>query len=131
AGGSSGRQALQVLGQCGQNAALTTAHGLKTTALGAVALTSTGSCPSNVTLAGPVTNGGALTSDAGSGGSRFLEGNLTNSRVLGINQTATFDSSGTTLTNRGQILLPSGSSLSVRSGASATNASTGQISAGV
>ena len=130
-GGSSGSQTLQVLGQCGQNAALRTAHGLKTTALGAVALTSTGSCPSNVTLAGPITNGGALTTDAGSGGGRFLQGNLTNSRVLSINQSATFGSSGTTLTNQGQILLPSGSSLFVRSGASATNAKTGQIVAGV
>ncbi len=129
-GGTSGKQTLEVNGQCGTSAVLTTTAGLTTTAFGAVTLGDV-SCGPSVTIAGPIANGGTLTSAVGDGeGSRYLDGSLTNTGTLAIAYSASFDSSKAVLTNDGALTIANGARLTLESESSAVNGTGGSIAGG-
>jgi hypothetical protein len=129
-GGTSGKQTLEVNGQCGTNAVLTTTSGLTTHADGAVSLGAV-SCGASATLAGPVANGGTLTSAVGDGeGSRYLNGSLTNTGTLAIAYNASFEASKAVLTNDGALTIANGTHLTLENESSAVNGAGGSIAGG-
>jgi hypothetical protein len=129
-GGSSGKQTLEVNGQCGTNAVLTTTSGLTTDAEGAVSLGAV-SCGVSATLVGPVANGGTLTSALGDGeGSRYLDGSLTNTGTLAIAYNTSFDATKAVLTNDGALTIANGTHLTLENESSAVNGSGGSIAGG-
>ena len=75
-----------------------------------------GSEPALLEWSGTITNTGTLTSNFGSaGGSRTLNGNLTNSKAVNINANTTLGS-GSQLTNNGTLTLSAGKTLSLQGG---------------
>ncbi|HEY4812126.1 MAG TPA: hypothetical protein VIH71_13815, partial [Solirubrobacteraceae bacterium] len=129
-GGSSGTQTLAVESNCSGTASLGSTGGLDVGAHGALTLTNSGLCANGVTVGGPVTNAGTITSASGtSGGGRNLEGNLTNTGTLAIDANASFNGSKATLTNEGAVDLGSGLELYVAGGDTFSNGGGGSISA--
>jgi hypothetical protein len=128
-GGSSGTQTLAVGSSCSLNAILTTTAGISNGAQGAIVLTNGEGCGDNVTVNGPITNAGTLTSEPASGGSRSLLGNLTNTGTLAINTNTADNGASTTWTNEGTIDLATGKELAVSSKNSLTNGTGGTIAA--
>src|SRR5271165_2583162 len=112
-GGSSGTQTLIVGSTCSLNAVLTTSAGLALEAHGALTLTNGDGCGNNATLAGPITNGGTLTSEPAHGGLRTVQGNLTNTGTIAINQPTSYNGASSTLENKGSIDLAEGEQLAV------------------
>ncbi|HXB65228.1 MAG TPA: Ig-like domain repeat protein, partial [Solirubrobacteraceae bacterium] len=88
--------------------------------------TCTESEPAQLEWSGTLTNTGTLTSAAGAaGGSRTLNGNLTNSHALNINASTSLGS-GSQLTNNGTLTLGAGKTLSLQ-GAAFTQESAGDL----
>jgi alpha-tubulin suppressor-like RCC1 family protein len=101
-GESAGSQKLSLESTCGYgNAELDTTEGLSVTSSGVLALTSTG-CGYSVTLGGPITNAGTITAEPGSGGGRYITGNVTNTGTVGV-------ADGVVLTVAGGAVLTNGS----------------------
>jgi fibronectin-binding autotransporter adhesin len=126
-GGSSGTQTLSVGSTCSFNAVLTTS-GLLIGAQGALSMTNADGCASNVTVSGPVTNAGTITTVKAIGGQRNLQGNLTNKGTLAINGTTpAFNGSKFLLSNEGAINLAEGAQLSVSNASAVTNATGGKV----
>lgn len=86
-GAASGTQTLSIGSTCSVNAALTTTAGIVNGAQGAIELTNGDGCANNVTVTGPITNAGALLSEPAHGGSRRLEGSITNTGAWRSTQT--------------------------------------------
>jgi hypothetical protein len=129
-GGSSGTQTLAVESNCSGSASLDSTEGIGVGAKGAVTLTNGGLCANGVTLGGPVTNAGTITTTAGtSGGARNLEGNLTNTGTLAIETTTAFGGSKATLTNEGAVDLAAGVELFVPNSGTFANGAGGSIAA--
>jgi hypothetical protein len=128
-GGTSGTQTLAVGSSCSVNAVLSTTGGTSIGPLGAMTLTDGELCASAATLTGPVVNAGTIRTEAGSGGARSLQGNLTNGGTIAVNANTAYNGSGTTLTNQGAISPAGGVQLTVSNGSSVTNGSGGKISA--
>ncbi|HXA53283.1 MAG TPA: hypothetical protein VNV37_00255, partial [Solirubrobacteraceae bacterium] len=129
-GGSSGTQTLAVESSCSASASLGTTAGLDIGAQGAVTLTNGGICANGVTLGGPVTNAGTITTEPGTGGgARNLQGNLTNKGTLAVDANTSFNGSKATLTDEGAVNLAEGLELYIASGASFTNGAGGSIAA--
>jgi hypothetical protein len=126
-GGSSGTQTLSVGSTCSVNTVLTTS-GLVIGAQGALSMTNADGCADNVTLVGPVSNAGTITTVKANGGQRNLQGNLTNKGTIAINGTTpAFNGSKALLTNEGTINLAEATQLSVSNSGSVTNAAGGKI----
>ncbi len=102
-GGTSGTQTLAVGSSCSVNAVLTTTAGISNGAQGAITLTNGDGCGDSVTVIGPITNAGTITSEPAHGGARSLQGNLTNTGTLAINANTAFNGTSTLLTNEGAI----------------------------
>ena len=129
-GGSSGTQTLVVESNCSGAASLGSSEGIAVGAQGAVTLSNGGLCANTVTLGGPVTNAGTITTAAGTnGGARNLEGNLTNTGKLAVETTTAFGASKATLTNEGAVDLAAGVELFVPNSGTFANGAGGSISA--
>jgi hypothetical protein len=126
-GGTSGTQTLLVGSSCSVNAILATTAGLGVGAHGAVTLTNGDGCGDSVTLTGPVTNAGTITSEPASGGARSLQGNITSTGTLAINTNTSFNGSSTTLTNEGPLDVAAGEELAVSSKNTFVNGTGGSI----
>jgi hypothetical protein len=126
-GGTSGTQTLAVGSSCSLNAVFTTTAGLTTDAQGVVTLTNGDGCGDNVTLAGPITNGGLLSSEPEHGGSRSIQGAVTNTGTVAINATTAYNGTSTLFTNKGAIDIATERELTVPSKNSLTNGTAGSI----
>ncbi len=97
---------------------------------GTLILTNGDGCGNNATLVvsngGTLTNSGAIQSLPANGGQRTLQGNLTNTGTVTINQPTGYSG---TLLNQGTITLADGVGLTVTGTSSVTNTSTGKINA--
>ncbi len=91
-------------------------------------MTNGDSAANAVTLVGPITNAGTLTSELDNGGNRTIEGNLTNTGTLQIN-TNTEDIGKATLTNEGTVNLATEKSLHLSSKTAFVNGAGGKIAA--
>jgi hypothetical protein len=83
-GGGEGTQTLTLSSTCAQAATLATSEGIKIGTHGSITLTDGESCPNGATLSGPVNNAGTLTVLTGHGGSRTVDGDVTNAHVLAL-----------------------------------------------
>jgi hypothetical protein len=128
-GGTSGTQTLAVGSSVSLNAILTTTAGITNGAHGSITLTNGDSAATSVTLVGPITNSGTITTEPAHGGQRTLEGNLTNTGTLAINVNTSYDGASTVLSNEGAINVAEGKALSVFDKSSITNGTGGKIAA--
>ncbi len=126
-GGASGTQTLAVGSSCSHHAVLTTTAGLTVGTQGAVTLTNGDGCGNNVTLVGPVSNAGTLTTLAPSGGARRIEGSLNNTGTLQVNVSLAYAGAKTTLTNEGSINVAEGKTMTLSEESSLSNATGGSI----
>ena len=83
-GGASGTQTLNIASSCSENASVATSYGITNGWQGAIAMTNSESCAKNVSLAGGLVNNGKLYVEDPSGGTRSLEGDLTNSGTVSL-----------------------------------------------
>lgn len=126
-GGTSGTQTLLVGSSCSLGAVLATTGGITSGARGAITLTNGESCATSVTVTGPISNAGTLSTLAPIGGARTLQGNLTNTGQLAIDANTAYNDASALLTNEGAIDMAEGRQLTVEDGASVTNGSGGKI----
>jgi hypothetical protein len=127
-GGSSGTQTLVVSGSDSLNATLTATSGITITAAGAARLTNGEAEANSVTLVGPITNAGTITTETGvGGGARTFQGNLKNTGTLAINTATTFNGASAMLTNEGALNVAEGKTFAVSNKASFTNGTGGKI----
>ena len=126
-GGSANTQTLVVASTNPANAVFTTTAGISNGAHGAITLTNAETAANNVTVVGPVSNAGTISSEAAHGGQRNLQGALTNTGTLAINTTTSFNASKAALTNEGTIDLATGTPLVVSNEGSFTNGAGGKI----
>ena len=102
------------------------------TSAGTITLTSTEASANQAALivsAGTLSNSGSINVEAGVGGPRFLEGNLTNTGTIAINATTKYDAKAVALTNQGALNLATGTQLLVTNESSVTNGTGGSIAA--
>ncbi len=123
-------QSLAIQSTCSENAVVTA--GASFTNAGSITLTNGDGCGDSATLAttaGTLTNSGKLFTQPANGGSRTLQGNLTNTGTMTINANTGYPTSGATLNNEGTISILSGVTFSVPGSAAATvtNGSKGLI----
>jgi hypothetical protein len=128
-GGTSGTQTLVVGSSCSVNAVLTTTEGISNGAQGAITLTNGDGCGDSVTLIGPITSAGTITSEPAHGGTRSLQGNLTNTGTLAINANTSFNGTSAALINEGAIDVAEAVQLTVSGKNSLANRTGGSISA--
>jgi hypothetical protein len=126
-GGESGRQTLSVGSTCSFNAVLTTTTGLTTDADDAVVMTNGDSCGNSVTLSGPLTNGGTLTVEPANGGSRNLQGSVTNTGTVAANANTSYNGASAVFTNKGALDVAAGKEFIVSGKNSFTNGTGGSI----
>ena len=126
-GGSANTQTLIVASTNSAHAVLTTTAGITNGAHGAITLTNAETNGNNVTVVGPVSNAGLISSEAAHGGQRNLQGGLTNTGTLAINTTTSFNNNKAALTNEGTINLATGVALVVSNEGSFANITGGKI----
>jgi hypothetical protein len=126
-GASSGTQTLQIASTNSVNAFFATTAGISTGAHGVITLTNSETSGTNVTVAGPISNGGAIDVEKAHGGARTNEGNLTNTGTLAINQPTSFNAKAAVLTNEGALNVASGVQLVASNSSSPTNGAGGSI----
>ncbi len=126
-GGSSGTQTLDVGSSSTLNAVLTTTSGIGVTTAGVIAITNGDGSGNNVTVVSPITNAGTIASEPANGGTRTLQGNITNTGTLAINTNTSYNGASTALTNTGRLNVAEGKKLSVSAKNSVTNGAGGQI----
>lgn len=129
-GAASGTQTLQVGSSCSVNAVLKATNGTTVGSQGVLVMTNGDGCGNNVTLVGSIANSGTITSVKPHGGSRSLQGNLTNKGTLAIETPTSFNGGTTILLNEGQVNVSNGVSLSVTSTNSVNNGAGGKIAGG-
>jgi fibronectin-binding autotransporter adhesin len=130
AGSISVGQSLSVESTCGENALATAAEGF--TNAGTITLTNGDGCGNNATLAvsaGTLTNSGKIAVELDHGGSRTLQGNLTNTSTgtIAIKASTAYNVAGELLTNEGAINISEGTQLTVSGPSSVTNDAGGNI----
>jgi fibronectin-binding autotransporter adhesin len=128
-GGAEHTQTLVVASTNSLNAILTTSAGITNGTHGAITLTNAETSGNAVTVVGPISNVGTITTEPAHGGARSLQGNITNTGTLAINTNTNFNGSKAALTNEGAINLATGVALIVSNEGSATNAGNGKIAA--
>jgi hypothetical protein len=121
-GADSGTQTLLVESTNGAHATLTSTAGITNGAHGAITLTNAETAGNNVTINGPVSNAGTLTTEPAHGGLRVLAGSLTNTGTLALNTTTTFNGASAVLSNEGALNLATGTQLLLSNSAAVTNA---------
>ncbi len=128
-GASSGTQTLTVGSSCSLNATLATTGGISNGTHGVITLTNGDGCGESVTVTGPISNSGKLFSEPANGGSRTLQGNLTNKGTFTVNTNTAYDGASTLLSNQGTLKVAEGKQLAVTGGGSVTNGTGGKIAA--
>ena len=128
-GGTENTQTLVVASTNSVNAVLTTTGGITNGAHGAITLTNAETSGNNVTVVGPVSNAGKITSEPAHGGQRNLQGSLKNTGTLAINANTSFNGAKALLTNEGAINLATAIQLTASNEGSVTNGSKGKIAA--
>jgi hypothetical protein len=126
-GATSGTQTLAVGSSCSLNAIFTTTTGIVNGAHGAIVLTNGDACGNGVTLSGPISNAGTLTSEPAIGGTRQVQGSLTNTGTVAINTNTAFNGASAALTNQGAINLAEAKQLTVSNSGSVSNEAGGSI----
>src|ERR1700682_6371292 len=126
-GGTSGNQTLVVGSSSSVHAILATTAGITNGSHGAITMTNGDTAGNNVTLTGPITNAGTITTEVAHGGVRALEGNITNAGTLAINATTKYDETSALLSNEGAINIAEGKELAVTAKGSVTNGTGGKI----
>jgi hypothetical protein len=126
-GGASGTQTLAVGSSCSVNAVLATTAGITNGANGTIVLTNGDGCGDGVTLTGPIENAGTIVSEPEHGGTRTIQGSLTNTGTLKINTNTSYNGASSTLTNEGALDVAEGEQLSVSNKGSLTNGGDGSI----
>lgn len=96
-GGELGTQTLELASTCAHGAELAAVSGATIGPKGAVTMTNGDLCASDVTLAGPVSDGGTLSVEQAAGGARLLAGSLTNTKRVSIAAGATLQVTGSYL----------------------------------
>jgi filamentous hemagglutinin len=115
-------QSLLIESTCSEHARATAAASF--TNGGSITLTNGDSCGNNATLvtsSGTLMNSGTITTEPAHGGSRTLQGNLTNTGTLAVNATTSYNASGATLTNEGAVDIAESVSLAVSNDATVNN----------
>ena len=127
-GTSSPGQALSIESTSGENA-VTTAPGGFTNG-GSITLTNGDGAGNSATLiisSGTLANSGTITTAVAIGGARTIEGNLTNTGTLAINQNTAYSGVKGALSNEGAIDVATGKALTVSNAGSVTNGAGGSI----
>jgi hypothetical protein len=128
-GTSSSGQSLSLESTCSENTVATASSGF--TNGGTVTLTNGDGCGDNVTLAmtSPTTlaNSGTIAVEAAHGGSRQIQGNLTNTGTVTIGANTADNGASTALENEGAIDVAEGKQLTVATKDSLTNGKGGSI----
>ncbi|MBA3807630.1 MAG: hypothetical protein H0X28_04420, partial [Solirubrobacterales bacterium] len=127
-GNVSAGQSITIESTSSEHSALTAASNF--TSAGSITLTNSDAIPNQAALvisAGTLTNSGSIKVEAGVGGQRFLEGNITNTGTIAINATTKYDAKGAALNNQGALNLATGTQLVVSNEGSVTNGSGGSI----
>ncbi len=130
-------ETLLVQGACSDNVTLTTKNTASSpdsdaiNSTGHVSLTSTG-CGNNSTLdiGTTLVNGGTLSTDAGAGGSRAINGSVTNQKTVNVNASVSFGLNGSSGTwdNAGALNLATGQTLTANTtGVTFTNDTGGSV----
>jgi hypothetical protein len=137
--GTTSTQTLVIEGNgCSGGASLTVGGSVSIAGDGQITLTSNnGQCGGTpaILVAAPISNGGVIDVENGSGGGRTIEGNLTNTGTVTQNGIGlSFDQAGTTFDNRGlltlnggQLTLPGAETFANDTGGSITTVNGGQM----
>jgi hypothetical protein len=110
-------QSLTVESTCSEHATVTAAKSF--TSAGSIVLTNSDTCPYNATLAvtsGTFTNSGTVDAAAGIGGSRYLQGNVTNTGTITVEQSLSDTIPGAVVDNKGAMHVLDGVQLNVTPG---------------
>jgi hypothetical protein len=129
-GGSLGTQTLAVGSSGSLNAVLSTTAGLSVASTGVVTLTNGEGAATNVTVVSSISNAGTIASEQASGGSRTLQGNITNTGKLAINTNTSFNGASAVLTNEGALNVAEGKQLNVSGESSVINGASGSVAGG-
>jgi hypothetical protein len=127
-GNLSSSQTLLLQSTCGENVKATAAASF--TNEGTITLTNGDGCGNNATLAisaGTLTNAGKIITEPGTGGTRTIQGDLTNTGTLSIKTNTAYNETGALLTNEGALNITEGTQLTVTGGGTVTNGSGGTI----
>ncbi len=126
-GTSSSGQSLSIQSTCSENTVVTAAGGFINS--GTIYLTNGDGCGDNVTLdaSGGLSSSGMIVSEPEHGGTRAIEGSLTNTGTLAINANTSYGATGTTLTNEGALDVATGKALTVAAKTTLTNGAGGSI----
>ncbi|HEY5260791.1 MAG TPA: hypothetical protein VIJ33_01630, partial [Solirubrobacteraceae bacterium] len=124
-------QSTTIQSTCSENAAVSAASGF--TNGGTLLLTNGDSCKNNDTLVvgegKTLINSGKLLVEPGVGGSRTIQGSVTNTGTIAINQTTAYNEKGAVLTNEGAIDIANETALNVSGGGTVTNGKGSSIAA--
>src|SRR5581483_5103795 len=118
-------QTLSIESTCSEHANATAAAGF--TNAGTIVLTNGDGCGNNAALVGGLASSGTIRTELAFGGARHLDGNLTNTGTVTINQTTHY--TGGTFENEGAVSIADGVTLNADTGASVTNDIGGSITA--
>jgi hypothetical protein len=131
-GSLTGSQSLAIQSTCSENVVATAAASF--TNAGTITLTNGDGCGDNVTLAvsaGTLTNSGKIITEVPVGGTRTIQGNLTNTGTLSINANTAYNGTSAELLNDGGALnIAEGKALTVSEKGSVENVGGGRIAAG-
>ncbi len=130
AGSLSAGQSLQIQSTSGENASVTA--GASFTNAGTIALTNANDGDENsetliIATGETLTNSGTLASEAGKGGGRSIQGNVTNTGTFAVNRTSEYNGSAAKLLNEGKVVVNTGDSLNVGGGSTVINGTGGNI----
>ncbi|MGH2853218.1 MAG: beta strand repeat-containing protein [Solirubrobacteraceae bacterium] len=123
-------QTLSIESTCAEHASATAAASFANA--GTLRLTNGDACGNNATLtvsAGTLTNSGKILTEVPVGGTRTLQGNLTNTGTLSFKASTAYNGTGATLTNEGSLTVAEGLQLTVSGGGSVINGAGGSITA--
>ena len=123
-------QTLSIESTCSENATVTAAASF--TNAGTIKLTNGDGCGNNATFTiseGTLTNTGKLITEPAHGGTRTVQGNLTNTGTLSFNVSTAYNGASGTLTNEGSLNIAEGNQLNVSGNNSFVNGTAGNITA--
>jgi fibronectin-binding autotransporter adhesin len=132
AGSLSAGQSLQIQSTSGENASVTASASF--TNAGSIVLTNAADGDQNnetlvIAKGSTLTNSGTLASEVGngSGGSRTIQGSVTNTGTLAIDKSTEYNGEGATLTNEGTVEIAAGFELHVTNDGAVVNGTGGKI----
>jgi hypothetical protein len=130
-GNLTGSQSLSIQSTCSENVVATAAASF--TNAGTITLTNGDGCGDNATLtvsAGTLTNSGKIITEVPAGGTRTIQGSITNTGTLSINANTAYNGASAVLGNSGALNIAEGKALTVSEKGSVENDLGGNIAAG-